>query len=62
MTSSQYYPTRAEALPLPTYIDEEEMDGEHVKYISYYRHHQADIDDDDVKDLQQGCGLGNLTS
>ena len=44
----------AGALPLPTYIDEEEMDDEHVKYISYYCHHQADIDDDDeVKDLQQ---------
>ena len=54
MTSSQYYPTRAGALPLPTYIDEEEMDDEPVKYINYYRHHQADIDDDDeVKDLQQ---------
>ena len=35
--------SHAEALPLPTYIDEEEMDGEHVKYISYYRHHQVDI-------------------
>ena len=33
------------------------MDDEHVKYISYYRYHQADID---VKDLQQEYGLGKL--
>ena len=27
----------------PTYIEEEEMDDEHLKYISCYRHHQVDI-------------------
>ena len=41
--------------PVIANIDEEEMDDEHVKYISYYCHHQADIDDDDEVKESKTC-------